>query len=122
MRATQKKLLEFLKECERTGRTFTVEQAAEASGLSAASMRTYLSKKLRGRWVRATDEQHYDVLGMNSVSDDQFRQVMTQKSSATPGSQAEWEVQVRELLAVGKEQGFAVRRSVNAILNNLGVI
>lgn len=121
MRETQKKLLEFLKECERRDRTFTVDQAAEASGLSVASLRTYIPKKMKGLWVEPTDDQHYEVHDLVSVSDREFEHVMTQKFVTAVASVAEWKNQLRELVQLHKEHGYPVRQAVDEVLRAAGL-
>jgi hypothetical protein len=119
MRDTQRKLFEFLRECETSRRAFTVQQAAEASGLSIASLKTYVSKKLEGRWVEATDDQHYKVRGLLKVSSRDFEHAMSQKADPAFADIAEWRFQIRSLLQLGTERGYPVATIIAELVNEV---
>src|SRR5438105_537333 len=121
MRATWKKLLEFLKACEQRKGTFTIEDAAAASGLSASSISTYISKKMRGVWVDPVDEQHFSVHDLVSVSVGEFERLMTQKSSTPHVSAEEWQARMRALLVIGREQGYVDPESALGAANSDGI-
>lgn len=120
MRDTQRKLFEFLRACETSRRTFTLRQAAEASGLSVVSVRTYVSKKLEGRWVEATDNQHYKAHGMLKISSRDFEHAMSQKADSAFGGLREWQGQMRNLLQLGVEHGYPVASVVADLLTEFG--
>lgn len=117
MRDTQRKLFQFLRACETSRSAFTVSQAAEASGLSEDSVRTYISKKLRGRWVEATDRQFYRVRGLLAISPREFEHAMSQKDDSVFSGIVEWRVRVRQLLQRGVEHGYPVAGIVRDLLS-----
>lgn len=119
MRDTQRKLFEFLRACETSRRTFTLPQAAEASGLSVVSVRTYVSKKLEGRWVEATDDQHFKVHGLLKISSRDFEYVMSQKANMSFAGLGEWRAQLRNLVQLGVEHGYPVASIVAELMNEL---
>jgi hypothetical protein len=120
MRDTQRKLFEFLRACETSRRTFTLRQAAEASGLSVVSVKTYVSKKLEGRWVEATDDQHYKVHGLLKISSRDFEHAMSQKADSAFGGLGDWRAQMRNLLQLGIEHGYPVATVISDLLNEFG--
>jgi hypothetical protein len=120
MRDTQRKLFEFLRACETSRRTFTLGQAAEASGLSVVSVRTYVSKKLEGRWVEATDGQHYKVHGVLKISSRDFEHAMSQKADSVFGGPDVWRAQMRNLLQLGVDSGYPVATIVSDLMNEFG--
>jgi hypothetical protein len=104
----QQGLFEFLKRCEADRKTFTVEQAAQSTGMAEASVRTYLSKKLRGRWVFPVDGGRHEVRGFIDVPAEDFARVMSQKTPAAFASAADWREELEDLVRRGKGQGFDV--------------
>jgi hypothetical protein len=117
MRTTQKKLLDFLKDAERTGRAFSVADAADACGYSEISIKTYISKKLEGRWVTKATTGFFRAKGILSVSPAVFADVMSQKSHDSFDTFGEWKEQVERLIGLGVSHGYAVRPAVEDILN-----
>jgi hypothetical protein len=114
----KRRLFEFPARFSR--RTFTLPQAAEASGLSVVSVKTYVSKKLEGRWVEATDDQHYKVHGLLRISSREFERAMSQKADSAFGGLGSWRAQLRNLLQLGIEHGYPVATVVSDVLNDLG--
>ena len=112
----QRRLYEFLKTSELGQRTFTVEDASAGSGLSAVSVRTYLSKKLIGRWVERTDGTRYRVKGVAALTPAQFAAVMTQKTSAQPVDLNAWMARLRELVQHGLTQGYPMAGAIHELL------
>lgn len=119
MRDTQSRLLGFLKDCERRAKSFTIEGAAAATGLSPVSVRTYISKKLKNRWVEATDDGHYLVRGIAGVSGPDFERAMAQ-NTVGPDNFAAWCQSLQELLEVGRANGYPVNQTVSDALRRLG--
>ena len=119
MRGTQRMLFEFLRARERTRQAFTVDDAADASGLSLASIHTYLSKKLIGVWVTQNDDRFFSVDGLLGVSPLAFERYMSQKSATTFANVDEWTQQLRTLLRLGLQQGYPIKKTVEEIVTGL---
>lgn len=117
MRETQRRLFEFLRACETSRRTFTLAEAAEESGLSVVSVRTYVSKKLEGRWVEATDDQHFKVQGILKISSGDFEHTMSQKAATSFAGLGQWRTQMRNLVQLGVEHGYPVASIVAELVN-----
>ena len=49
------KFYEFRMERERSEKRFTLEEAARATGYEVSSLKTNISKHLKGRWVELVD-------------------------------------------------------------------
>lgn len=107
--ASQLRFFEFLKQCEASSKTFTIDDAAKSTGLSEASVKTYLSKKMKDRWVFATEGGHFEVRRFSAIPLNEFLRVMTQKSRPMFANLAEFRDQIEELCHQGKAQEFDVR-------------
>lgn len=108
MRSKQKKLLEYLKGCEREQRPFSVADAAGASGHSESTIKTYLSKKLVGRWVEKARDGWYRAKAILAVSPEEFEAHMSQKASDAFSSFDEWKHHLDELVELGQSHGYRV--------------
>lgn len=117
MKETQRRLFEFVKSCEVSDHAFTIEEASEASGLSVRSVRTYLYKKLVGRWVAVRDERTYKASGLLPVSPERFAAVMSQSGRAAVRDVGAWRASVLELFSYGLQHGFPVEKIVRELLD-----
>jgi hypothetical protein len=116
--SNQRKLFEFLREREINNAPFTVPLVAERTGLSEASVKTYVSKKLLGRWVERQDATHFRVNGVARMSPGEFAALMSQKAVPASASRDFWTLRLRELIHDGRSQGFPVEEIVNEILRD----
>lgn len=117
MRTTQKKLLEFLKDCERNQRPFTVADAADASGHSETTIRTYLSKKLVGHWVEKARDGHYRAKELLVVTPLEFEAHMSQKAVDAFGTYVQWKRHLEHLVQLGRQQGYQVEPALEELLS-----
>jgi hypothetical protein len=122
--ANQKRFHEFLGTAELEKRTFSVEEAASATGLSEASVKTYLSKKLKGSWaepVTGVGGIRYEVKGIASMSWPEFQRLMTQKAQAASKDPTAWKLELRKLILEGVGAGLPVADIVREVLGDLRV-
>jgi hypothetical protein len=108
IKPTTRRLFEFLRQREQDQKSFTIAVAAEATGLSEESVRTYVSKKLRDRYVWREDSKHYAVRGMSGVTLDEFVGVMTQKLRPPAASLDAWRDELARFAEQGAKAGFPV--------------
>lgn len=119
MRQMQKRLYEFLKGHQRTGSSFTVDEAIEFTGYAADTLRTYLSKNLRGVWVTAVDERHCKVHDFDGVSPVAFADAMSQNTRLAFDDEHEWRAQLKRLLAQGVQHGYPVASTVRELIREI---
>jgi hypothetical protein len=110
---------EFLMECQRSGRRFTVREAAAATGYEESSITTNISKHLKGRWVDAIDGKRFQVHDFEKVSPSLFAEAMSQNTRLSFVDEREWRSQVTRLLGLGVQSGFPVAEVVKAVLEDV---
>lgn len=116
-----KKLYEFLKERALSGRSFTMEEAIEASGYMPSAIKTNFSKHLKGVWVSQVDDRHFRVHDFSNVSLLAFGDAMSQNTRLSFEDEQQWRAQLRKLLALGIQHGHPVAATVADLLAELGV-
>ncbi|MDE2821975.1 MAG: DUF3644 domain-containing protein [Chloroflexota bacterium] len=72
----------FFSERERTSEPFSLDELCEATGWSVGTPRTYLTKKW-SLWIRQRPDGRYEVSGLTSISEDQYRRHMSQKQEVS---------------------------------------
>lgn len=118
MHVRQKKLLDFLRDCERRNRTFTPEDADEASGYTHGTVHTYITKGLLGPWVaRSASSARYRVAGAIGTTPEAFGRAMSQKSARKRiETLDEWREELQSLLEIGLDCSFPVQDVMSEIL------
>lgn len=104
----QKSLLKALRGAEAAGGPVDLDVLVEATGYSAASIRTYFSKKLDGVLVFRLDEG-WEVRGAQRCTEADFARLMTQKAGAAAdalNSEESWRRLVRKLLYEGRRRNY----------------
>jgi hypothetical protein len=114
------KLYEFLMERQRSGRPFALDDAIAATGYEETSLKTNISKHLKGRWVEPVDGRLFRVKGFEGVSSAVFAAAMSQNTRFAFASEHEWREQLRRLLGLGVQHGYQVRGAVDEVLRELG--
>lgn len=71
----------FLTKCERSSRTFSLQELCEETGWSRSTPRTYLSKKW-GEWI-TKDNGGYRVAGLIALTLDEYRRHMSQRQDVS---------------------------------------
>lgn len=118
----QKKLFEFLRQAEISKKTFSVEDAATASGLSAKSIQSYLSKMLYDKWVFKTNGR-LETRGILSVSEAEFVDTMSQnKTVRSIKNYTEWRKRLQQLVEHGVENGFPVGKDLKDIASTIDIL
>jgi hypothetical protein len=110
----QMKFLVVLRGFERSGETFTVEALTTMTDWTIATVKTYVGKKLRGRFVFETDQPgRYVARHLVELPDSDFAAVMSQMGSFDQIAQQldhlsrpEWEEAIEVLVRAGKRRGF----------------
>ena len=75
-------LLDFFREQESSGESFTIDAAANATGYSVKSVRKYISEKLKGSYVHKAEGGRWVAEGLLGISNDEYLQLMSQSTSA----------------------------------------
>jgi len=121
----QRALLHALREVEAEDRRVDIQELAEKSSYSEASIRTYFTKKLEGVLV-FRDTQGWRVEGAMRCAERAFARHMTQKAGSTADAvktEDAWQMAVRKLLYEGLKRGYRPGDEERAILARLdGVI
>lgn len=114
--AQQRRLFEFLKQREAASKTFTIAEAASVTGLSEASIKTYVSKKMKDRWVFPTDGAHFEVKGFSAIPIAEFERIMSQKGQAQFQTVAEFRDQIEETCRQGVAKGYDVKAVLKTLI------
>lgn len=77
MKPLQQELFKFLRQTESKKRSFTIEEAAAASGHKESTLRTYYSKYFKNHWLPDGDNR-FKPQGFLNMSDSDFEELMTQ--------------------------------------------
>lgn len=120
----QRRCLAKLKECERKGQAFSIADLVTATGWNESTVRTYLTKKLLDRFVfREEGTGRYRARGVGSLGDEQFAQLMSQKTVPDDLEQhlvhfsaKEWEKALVLMVAHGKRRHFDVRAALERLI------
>lgn len=115
----QRKLYEFLLERERGKMNFTIGDVMEATGLSEASVKAYISKKLRGLWIDPVDSYFYRATGLSAISLADFRGWMSQTTAGLFGPPQLWRIHLMGVLHIGARAGHPVREIVEELMASL---
>lgn len=112
--AKQKSFLEALRRHERKRTSFTVESLAAETDWTPSTVKTYVSKKLLGRFVfKEEDGDRFEVRHLVELPDADFAAIMSQKGSFDQIanqldhlSKTEWEQAIEVLVRAGRRRGF----------------
>lgn len=113
----QAKLLEVLRDYEASNKSFTIEQLVQLTDYPEKSIRTYLSKKLLGRFVVAAPNEpgRFVARDLRQLPNADFAAIMSQKGSfdlilhqLEYLSRSEWERAVEVLVRVAERRAFDV--------------
>lgn len=75
-------LLDFFREKEKDGRSFTFQEAAEKTGYSPKSVNKYISEKLKGKFIFKSEKGGWVSKGCSQLSNDDFVRLMSQSTAA----------------------------------------
>ncbi|EJG0936484.1 TPA: DUF3644 domain-containing protein [Vibrio parahaemolyticus] len=75
-------LLDFFREQESKSKSFTYQDAADATGYSHKSVGKYISEKLKGTYVFKSDHGGWVSEGLTQMSNDDFIRLMSQSTSS----------------------------------------
>ena len=75
-------LLDFFREQESNSKSFTYQDAADATGYSHKSVGKYISEKLKGTYVFKSDHGGWVSEGLTQMSNDDFIRLMSQSTSS----------------------------------------
>ena len=75
-------LLDFFREKEKDGRSFTFQEAAEKTGYSPKSVNKYISEKLKGKFIFKSEKGGWVSEGCSQLSNDDFVRLMSQSTAA----------------------------------------
>lgn len=75
-------LLDFFREKEREGSSFTFQEAADKTGYSPKSVNKYISEKLKGKYIFKSESSGWVSEGCSQLSNDDFIRLMSQSTSA----------------------------------------
>lgn len=99
------RLYNFLRQCEASGVSFTVRAAAMETALEESSVRTYLSKRLRG-YVTKVGRGRFAARGVRELAPREFEAVMCQTIDVQ--SEAGWSALLREVVRIGRKYQYRV--------------
>lgn len=75
-------LLEFFREREENHESFSVTQAAAATGYNAKSIIKYINEKLKGQFIFKFDNNNFISKGLTKISNNDFIRLMSQSTSS----------------------------------------
>ena len=109
----QIRLLEGLRDAERTGKPADPRHLARTTGYSESSVRTYFTKRLEGVLVFREENGEWKVRGAVRMSEEEFARKMSQKAGAANDvlrSEDAWRAVVRKLLYEGQRRHYHLSR------------
>lgn len=75
-------LLDFFREKEKAGASFTFQEAADQTGYSPKSVNKYISEKLKGSYIFKSEVSGWVSEGLSQLSNDDFIRLMSQSTAA----------------------------------------
>lgn len=117
LREKQARLLLALREIEDKGEKLSLSDLVSAlvvkTGYKAASVRTYISKRLMGNLVHEVEDSAYCVRGAELCAEEDFLRLMSQKLEVSRGlsigDESQWSSRVRQLAEMGKRCGYKLK-------------
>ena len=75
-------LLDFFREKEREGSSFTFQEAADKTGYSPKSVNKYISEKLKGSYIFKSETNEWISEGLSQLPNDDFIRLMSQSTTS----------------------------------------